>query len=105
MVRNLDLLLFDADMNLYEFEGKNLFEKYSIFRPKGSVVYRNDDYGAVYQALGCAEVVVKAQVLSGKRGKNNGIKFCASREEVVRACEELFAMNIRGQYVAAVLIE
>ncbi len=92
-------------MNLYEFEGKKLFAKYGIVTPKGVVVRRGDDVQKKYLSLGIKDVVVKAQVLSGKRGKNNGIKFCSSAIEVEKACEELFAMNIRGQYVAAVLIE
>jgi len=92
-------------MNLYEFEGKKLFAKHGIATPRGVVVRRGEDYASKYQELGIDDVVVKAQVLSGKRGKNNGIKFCSSAEETARACEELFDVNIRGQYVAAVLIE
>jgi len=92
-------------MNLYEFEGKNLFAKHGIATPKGVIVRREDNFESKYQELGIKEVVVKAQVLSGKRGKNNGIKFCSSEEEVAHACAELFDTNIRGQYVAAVLIE
>ena len=61
-------------MNLYEFEGKNLFAKHGIATPKGVVVRRGDNFGIKYQELSIKDVVVKAQVLSGKRGKNNGIK-------------------------------
>src|SRR3989344_319277 len=92
-------------MNLYEFEGKNLFAKHGIATPKGVVVWRGDNFKVKYEDLGVKEVVVKAQVLSGKRGKNNGIKFCADANEVAAACEELFANNFHGQYVEAVLIE
>jgi citryl-CoA synthetase large subunit len=92
-------------MNLYEFEGKNLFSKHGIATPKGVVVWRGDDVGMKYKELGVTDVVVKAQVLSGKRGKNNGIKFCADAGEVVVACEQLFSLNLNGQYVEAVLIE
>ncbi len=92
-------------MNLYEFEGKKIFEKYNIIIPKGIVVRRGEDYTKTYKDLGFQEVVVKAQVLSGKRGKNNAIKFCSSAEEVKVACEELFKMQVRNQYVAAVRIE
>src|SRR3989338_4299698 len=125
-------------MNLYEFEGKQLFAKHGIATPKGVVVRRGDDVRLKISAiggsassgkgLGLKDFVVKAQVLSGKRGKNNGIKFCSSEDEVVRACEELFSANLAiasapqrtatspnlslerrgsevGQYVAAVLIE
>lgn len=92
-------------MNLYEFEGKELFAKHGLKIPRGVVVRQGDDLAAKYAELGVAEVVVKAQVLSGKRGKNNGIKFCSAVAEVVAACEELFNNSIRGQQVAAVLIE
>ncbi|OGH64700.1 MAG: hypothetical protein A2821_04600 [Candidatus Magasanikbacteria bacterium RIFCSPHIGHO2_01_FULL_41_23] len=92
-------------MNLYEFEGKQLFKKHGIAIPKGVVVRRGDDAIQKYNELGIKDVVVKAQVLSGKRGKNNGIKFCGSSEEVRTVCDTLFTINIRGQYVSAVLIE
>ncbi len=92
-------------MNLYEWEGKNIFDKHGISVPKGVVVRRGEDVASAYAALGIEDVVVKAQVLSGKRGKNNGIRFCSSSDEVVAAVQELFDMNIRGQYVATVRIE
>lgn len=100
-------------MNLYEFEGKQIFEKYGIKIPRGVVVHRSDDdsmnsphiFGDMYTQLGIKDVVVKAQVLSGKRGKSGGVKFCSSAEEVQNACEEIFEMEIRGQYVAAIRIE
>jgi succinyl-CoA synthetase beta subunit len=92
-------------MNLYEFEGKELFAMHGIAIPKGVVVRRGEDVSEVCAKLGVSEVVVKAQVLSGRRGKNNAIRFCSSAEEVVTACEEIFQMRVRGQYVAAIRIE
>lgn len=92
-------------MNLYEFEGKQLFEKHGIKIPRGVVVRRRDDFAIKYNELGVTDVVIKAQVLSGKRGKSGGIKFASSAEEVVAACVEIFAMEVRGQYVAAIRIE
>lgn len=92
-------------MNLYEFEGKELFAKHGLNIPRGVVVRLGDDYAAKYTELGITEVVVKAQILSGKRGKNNGIKFCSSADEVITACAELFANQIKGLQVTGVLIE
>lgn len=92
-------------MNLYEWEGKKLFSRYGIALPKGVLVRRGDDFRAKYQELAVKEVAVKAQVLSGKRSKNSGVKFCSNADEVAQACELLFNATIRGQYVAAVLIE
>lgn len=92
-------------MNLYEFEGKNIFEKYGITTPRGVVLRREDDAAAAYTTFGVQDVVIKAQVLSGKRGKGGGIRFASSADEAQKACQEIFAMNLRGQYVAAIRIE
>lgn len=97
-------------MNLYEYEGKQLFETVGIPTPRGVVVLREEVDQAQTKIVdlassGVTELVVKAQVLSGKRGKNNGIKFCSSVEEAVAATNELFDTDIRGQHVAAVRIE
>ncbi|MEK7131470.1 MAG: ATP-grasp domain-containing protein [Patescibacteria group bacterium] len=92
-------------MNLYEFEGKNLFAKHGIAIPKGVVVWRGEDFIKAYNNLSIKDVVVKALMLSGKRGKNNGIRFCSSADEAENACAELFNINILGQYISAVLLE
>lgn len=92
-------------MNLYEFEGKQLFEKHGIRIPRGVVVQKEDNIQDALRDLDIQNFVVKAQVLSGKRGKNNGIHFCSSQQEVEDAVHALCNIKIRGQYVAAVRIE
>jgi len=92
-------------MNLYEFEGKRMFEKSGIKIPKGFDVKREDDVVSLYEKLGVSDVVVKAQVLSGKRGKNNGIRFCSNSNEVEEVVKDIFSLEIRGQYVAFVRVE
>ena len=92
-------------MNLYEWEGKRIFEKYGIAIPKGVMVRRGENVGEAYEKLGVKDVVVKVQILSGKRGKNNGIKFVSSKKEAEEVVSEMFGRNILGQYVAAILIE
>lgn len=92
-------------MNLYEFEGKQLFNRYDIPTPVGVVVRPGDTVPNLFEEHGLADVVVKAQVLSGKRGKNNAIRFCNTQADVEAAVVDLSAMEVRGQYVAAVRIE
>jgi len=92
-------------MNLYEFEGKKLFKTFGITVPRGVVIKRGERAEDFDVLKGFSAYVAKAQVLSGKRGKSGGIKFCDSIEGVEKAVEELFAMEIRGQYVAAVRVE
>lgn len=91
-------------MRLYEYEGKELFNKYSIPIPGGKIA---SDPG---EALDVAEefkynIVLKAQVLCGGRGKAGGIKIARSEEEVDRLSAGLFEMTIKGYPVERILVE
>jgi len=92
-------------MNLYEFEGKNIFAKYGIRIPRSVLIRRGDDVTRAYTALGIWKVVLKAQILSGKRGKNQGILFCSSPEETEKVCKDIFSQDLLGQHVTAILLE
>ncbi len=92
-------------MNLYEHEGKSLLNKYGIQVPKSVLITKNDSALDKYKELGLQDVVLKVQILSGKRGKNNGIKFCKNGQEVIEGVSELFQLNIKGQHVDSVLME
>lgn len=92
-------------MNLYEWEGKELFRTCGISVPRGVLVRRGEDIPNVFSLLQVSAVVVKAQVLSGKRGKHGGIHFCTEYADLCHVVAELFHQNIRGQYVASILIE
>lgn len=92
-------------MNLYEFEGKNIFTKFGVATPRSVLLRREDDVAQAYEQFGLKEVVLKAQVLSGKRGKNNGVLFASSADEAKAAVEKIFSSNLNGQYVAAVFME
>ena len=50
-------------------------------------------------------VVVKAQVLAGKRGKAGGVKFADTPEEAEKFAKEILAMRINDLPVEAVLVE
>ncbi len=100
-------------MRLYEFEGKRLLQQHGIPTPKG--IYINlAEVGAtgadpqlerIFEDLGGQEVVVKAQVLAGKRGKAGGILFADSPEALQDAVETLIGSELLGEEVGGVLIE
>lgn len=94
-------------MNLYEYEGKQLFAQTGIAIPRGITVRRGDDIREVVgeRLADLCPLVVKSQILSGKRGKNGGIKFCSTVEDAVSAAQALFETEVRGMYVASVRIE
>jgi citryl-CoA synthetase large subunit len=106
-------------MNLYECEGKKLFEKHGIKIPAGVCIHREEDAKEKYALLRSMlnnklrnkkidenfDVVAKAQILSGKRGKAGGIKFCSSAKEVNQAVVSMFGSQIKGMHVETVRIE
>ena len=67
-------------MRMFEYEAKIIFSKLGIPIPKGGVASSPAEAEKVARGLG-GVVVVKAQVLSGGRGKAGGIKYADSPEE------------------------
>ena len=49
-------------------------------------------------------VMVKAQVLTGGRGKAGGVKFCESEADVRKHAEAILGMDIKGHVVHTVLV-
>lgn len=91
-------------MRLYEFEGKDLFRKFKIPVPAGQVATTADEAEAAAVKQG-GGVVLKAQVLSGGRGKAGGIKLVSSAGEAKSVAGELFKLQIKGFPVERLLVE
>jgi len=90
-------------MRLYEFEGKQLFRKFRIPVPEGSVVKTAEDAATAAKQLG-GKVIVKSQVLTGGRGKAGGIKLAESPDEAKAVATELLGMKIKGYPVEQLLV-
>lgn len=91
-------------MRLYEYEAKKLFSQYSIPISTGVVVDNKEQAKAFAEKLG-KPVVLKAQILSGGRGKAGGVKFASSPQEAETKAGELFATQIKGFPVKKVLAD
>lgn len=91
-------------MRLYEFEAKQLFNKFNIPIMESHDVSTPDE---VYKTVSKMNipVVLKAQVLTGGRGKAGGIKFADGANEARTVSDELFKLNIKGYPVKKILIE
>ncbi len=91
-------------MRLYEFEAKKLFSKAGIPIPQGEVVKSPEKARIFAEKLG-KPVVLKAQILSGGRGKAGGIKFAQNPLEAKEKASELFSLKIKGFPVEMLLAE
>jgi len=90
-------------MKLYEYMGKELFALQQIPVPRGRVVETPEEAEAVAKELG--PVVVKSQVLTGKRGKAGAIAFADTPEEAGREATRLLQMEVGGEKVTRLLLE
>ena len=91
-------------MDLYEFQGKQLFRRYGIPVSEGQLATSPAEARAAADELG-VPVVVKAQVLTGGRGKAGGIKLAETPAEAEACAGEILGLVIRGHTVDKVWIE
>ncbi len=92
-------------MDLLEYQGKELFRRYGVpTSPQGRVA-RSAEEAERFAAEFGVPVMVKAQVLTGGRGKAGGVKYCADAEAARAAAEAILGLDIKGHVVAQVLVE
>ena len=91
-------------MDLYEYQGKELFRRFGIPVSEGRLATSAEEAGAAAEELG-GQVVVKAQVLTGGRGKAGGIKLADDPADAARKAEEILGLDIRGHVVRKLWIE
>ena len=91
-------------MNLHEYQSKQIFHRFGIPIPRGRVASTSIEVRQIAEYLG-GKVVVKAQVLTGGRGKAGGIRLAKSPEEAEDLASQIFRMEIKGYPVRKVLVD
>jgi succinyl-CoA synthetase beta subunit len=91
-------------VDLYEYQGKQLFARFGIPTSDGRLATTPEEARAAAAELG-GQVVVKAQVLTGGRGKAGGIKLADDPDDAGATAEQILGMDIRGHVVRKVWIE
>jgi len=91
-------------MDLYEYQGKQVFARFGIPTSPGGVADSPDEAVAAADAAGYP-VVLKAQVKVGGRGKAGGIKLASDAAEARRCAGEILGMDIKGHTVRRLWVE
>ncbi len=91
-------------VDLYEYQGKELFRRAGIPVSDGRLATNPIEAREAAQQLGCP-VVVKAQVLTGGRGKAGGIKLASTPAEAEERAKEILGLDIRGHVVRRLWVE
>jgi len=91
-------------VDLYEYQGKQLFAHAGIPVSEGRLATPPDEARAAAEELGGA-VVVKAQVLTGGRGKAGGVKLADDAADAEAKAREILGLDINGHVVRRLWVE
>jgi succinyl-CoA synthetase beta subunit len=91
-------------VDLYEYQGKELFRRFGIPVSEGRLATTPEQAREAAEELG-GRVVVKAQVLTGGRGKAGGVKLADGPPAAEQHASEILGLDIRGHVVRRVWIE
>ena len=111
----LSFVVIFAFMNLHEYQGKEILEKFNVKVQKGYVADNVEDAvkcaEKIKKETGSSVFVIKAQIHAGGRGKGGGVKIAKSFEEVKKIASEILGMNLvtpqtppEGKLVRKILI-
>jgi succinyl-CoA synthetase beta subunit len=91
-------------MDLYEYQGKELFRRFGIPVSEGRLATTPEAARAAAEEIG-GQVVVKAQVLTGGRGKAGGVKLADDPDDAEQKARDILGLDINGHVVRKLWIE
>ena len=90
-------------MDLFEYQARDLFEKYGVPVLPGIVADTPAEVRAAAEKLG-GVTVVKAQVKAGGRGKAGGVKVAKTPDDAEELSKVIFGLDIKGHIVKRVMV-
>src|SRR5215210_6398162 len=91
-------------VDLYEYQGKELFRRFGIPVSEGRLATTPEEARSAAAELG-GPVVVKAQVLTGGRGKAGGVKLADDPDDAEAKARQILGLDIRGHVVRTLWVE
>src|SRR5437016_9390267 len=96
--------LASAAVDLHEHQGKELLRRYGIPVSEGRLASTPAEARKAAEELG-GQVVVKAQVLTGGRGKAGGVKLADGPDDAEQKAAAILGLDINGHIVRKLWIE
>ena len=88
-------------MNIHEYQAKKLFERFNVATPKGAPAETPEEAERVAAGLNTSNLVVKAQIHAGGRGKGTftngfkgGVKLCTTPAEARELAEKMLGQTL-----------
>tara|TARA_B100000700_G_scaffold308605_1_gene386537 strand:+ start:6292 stop:7455 length:1164 start_codon:yes stop_codon:yes gene_type:complete len=99
-------------MNIHEHQAKILLKEFGVPVPNGVVIYDIKEIEKKIKSLNSENLIVKAQIHAGGRGKAGGIKFVKTKKDLIKETSNMFGKILitqqtgpRGKKVQRVYIE
>ncbi len=90
-------------MKIHEYQARQIFRDYGIPVPDDVLCYTVREVENAAREMNCM-TVIKAQVLTGGRGKAGGVKLARNVDEAIAAAKQILGMDIKGFTVEKVLV-
>jgi len=90
-------------VDLYEYQARDVFASYGVPVLAGGVATTPEQARDIAVDIG-GQVVVKAQVKTGGRGKAGGVKLADTPEDAQARATDILGMDIKGHTVHRVLV-
>jgi len=90
-------------MKIHEYQAKEIFARYAIPVTREILCYTANEVVSAAEKMGYP-AVIKAQVLTGGRGKAGGVKLVKNASEAREAAAKILGMDIKGYTVEKVLL-
>lgn len=91
-------------MKVHEYQAKEIFSRYEIPVERHVVCNTPDEAVKAFRELKVDRVAIKAQVLTGGRGKAGGVKLADNEEAVRKYAAEILDMTIKGFRVKRIIV-
>ncbi len=91
-------------MKIHEYQAKKIFVDYHIPVEQHILCHSVEEAVKAYKLLNKPKVAIKAQILSGGRGKAGGVKLASGIAEVEKCAANILGMQIKGFTVDRILV-
>jgi len=81
-------------MNIHEHQAKDLLRSFGIKFPEGVVIYNIEEISEKIKYFKANDLVVKAQIHAGGRGKAGGIKLIKNKKDLAKEIKEMFGKKL-----------
>ena len=81
-------------MNVHEHQAKKILKEFGVAVPNGVVIFNVDDLKNKVKKFKTSNLIVKAQIHAGGRGKAGGIKIVNNENELIKEASNMLGKTL-----------